>query len=321
MLGALLLVVNEMVVGGAAGRAAAAAVTRDLSDIDELWTEYDRLARRSYLGIGVAGLERALTDRTQELADRVIHNYRSPEPTVREPHWEYARNALRRALTADRRNTRIKAAMRYCDGHVHRINGEARKVRKQLSGARQELTEAVSAFREAAELRPNWPDPFLGLMRTFIGLEDIDRGVDALREAQRLGFSAGKRETTQLADGYRIRGETLMRTARALEGLPQESEYLQRAAESLREALTLYGRVPGSSVALSLRRTQRALEKIEHRLGELANPIDEFDRASTHVNSQLPIPVSQRPIPQTLGVDGWKVEADAASRHQARPWQ
>ncbi len=98
---------------------------------------------------------------------------------------------------------------------------------------------------------------------TFIyGLEDIDRGADALRQAQRLGFSAGRRETTQLADGYRTRGETLMRTARTLEGMPQEAEYLQRAAESLREALTLYGRVPGSDgVAMSLRRTQLALER------------------------------------------------------------
>ena len=269
---ALFLVINEAMVGSAATRAAAKAVTLELGDIDDLWTEYDELARRSYLGIGIGALERALKDRTQELADRVIHNYRSPEPTVREAQWESARNALRHALTAEPGNRRIKAALRYCDGHLHRINGEARKGRRQLAGARQELTDAVTAFREAAELRPDWPDPFLGLMRTFIyGIEDIDRGADALREAQRLGFSAGARETMQLADGYRTRGETLVRTARTLQGLPQESEYLQRAAESLREALTLYGRVPGSDgVAANLRRTQQALERVEQRLAELA---------------------------------------------------
>jgi serine/threonine protein kinase len=284
MVVALLLIVNEVLVGSAAGRVAAAAVTGELGDIEALWVEYARLSQRSYLGIGVAGLERTLEERTQELADRVIHNYRTPEPTVREAQWEAARNALRRALIANPRSGRIKAAMRYCDGHLHRINGEARKARRQLAGARQELTEAVTAFREAAELRGNWPDPFLGLMRTFIyGLEDIDRGSDALRQAQRLGFTAGRRETTQLADGYRTRGETLMRTARTLEGMPQESEYLQRAAESLREALTLYGRVPGSTgVASSLRRTQLTLERIEQRLAELAEPEgeDELARAS-----------------------------------------
>ena len=229
---AFFMVVNEVMIGSAASRAAAKAVTRELADIDDLWNEYDQLARRSYLGFGIAGLQEALKSRTQELADRVIHNYRSPEPTVREAQWESARNALRHALTAEPRNRRIKAALRYCDGHLHRINGEARKSRRQLPGARQELTDAVTAFREAAELRPDWPDPFLGLMRTFIyGLEDIDRGADALKQAQHLGFSAGARETMQLADGYRTRGETLIRTARTLQGLPQESEYLQRAAE------------------------------------------------------------------------------------------
>lgn len=279
MILALLLIVNEVRVGNAAGRAAASAVTRELGEIDELWTEYDRLAERSYLGIGIAGLERALSERSKELADRVILNYRTPEPTVRETQWKAARDALRRALMADPGDKGIKAALRYCEGHLHRIDGEARKAERKLAAARQELTDAVTAFREAAEERPEWPDPFLGLMRTFIyGLEDIDRGADALNQAQRLGFSAGRRETTQLADGYRARGETLMRTAKTLEGMPQESDYLQRAADSLREALTLYGRVPGSSVARSLRRTQLALERIEHRLAELVQPGLAIDR-------------------------------------------
>jgi serine/threonine protein kinase len=279
MILALLLIVNEVRVGNAAGRAAASAVTRELGEIDELWTEYDRLSERSYLGIGIAGLERALSERSKELADRVILNYRTPEPTVREAQWKAARDALRRALMADPGDKGIKAALRYCEGHLHRIDGEARKAERKLAAARQELTDAVTAFREAAQERPDWPDPFLGLMRTFIyGLEDIDRGADALNQAQQLGFSAGRRETTQLADGYRARGETLMRTAKTLEGMPQESDYLQRAADSLREALTLYGRVPGSSVARNLRRTQLALERIEQRLAELVQPGLEIER-------------------------------------------
>jgi serine/threonine protein kinase len=304
MLGALFLVINEVKVGNAAGRLAAAAVTRELDQIDELWTEYDRLSDRSYLGMGITSLQQALTERTQELADRVIYNYRTPEPTVREAQWDAARNALRRALMAAPRNERIKAAMRYCDGHLHRINGEARKTRRQLGPALEEFTEAVTAFREAAELRSDWPDPFLGLMRVFIyGLDDIDRGADALRQAQRLGFNAGRRETTQLADGYRTRGETLMRTARTLEGVPQETEYLQRAAESLREALTLYGRVPGSDgVATSLRRTHLALERIELRLSELAAPAAENpDKLDTRQPSTVPPAPPSSPLPSQIG--------------------
>jgi hypothetical protein len=87
---------------------------------------------------------------------------------------------------------------------------------------------------------------FLGLARTFIyGLEDIDRGADAMRAAQKLGYAVGDRETLQLADGYRARGDGLFETARQLAELPQEPEYLQRAADAYRQAQGLYERIPG----------------------------------------------------------------------------
>jgi len=272
VIGALLLVMNEMSVGSAAGRTASVAATGELGTIDELWLEYDQLERRSYLRFGVAGLRRALASRSLELANRVIDNYRSPAPTVREAQWRAARGALRRAVAVAPRNDRLRAALRYCEGHLHRIDGEARKARRQPADARQEFTEAVAAFREAAALRPGWPDPFLGLMRTFIyGLEDIDRGADALSEAERLGYTAGDRETMQLGDGYRVRGDNSTRIARQLEDLPQEQEHLERAAAAYRHAITLYERVPSfGNVASTLRRTHRALLQVEERLAEIA---------------------------------------------------
>src|SRR6185369_2922316 len=103
----------------------------------------------------------------------------TPQPTVREAQWRSAREAIAEAVAATHGDSRLKAALRYCDGHLHRINGEARKGKKLVVEAKQEFTEAVTAFREAAELRSDWPDPFLGLMRTFIyGLEDVDHGAD-----------------------------------------------------------------------------------------------------------------------------------------------
>ena len=143
--------------------------------------------------------------RTLALADRVIANYRMALPTVREAQWQSARDALARAIPVARETTgELRAAFRYCDGHLHRINGEAHKPRHEDADAQRELTEAVASFREAADLRTDWPDPFLGLARTFIyGLEDIDRGADALNQAQRRGYTPTDRETGQLADGYR----------------------------------------------------------------------------------------------------------------------
>ena len=229
------LTANECSVASDARKVAAGVSTRELDQLGAAWTAYESLAERSHLRFGTMRLERSLTARTLELADRVIANYRMALPTVREAQWQSARDALARAMLIAPDNHQLRAAFRYCDGHLHRINGEADKTRHQDVAAQRELTEAVAAFREAADLRPEWPDPFLGLARTFIyGLEDIDRGADALNQAQRRGYAPTDRETGQLADGYRTRGNSLVRSARELSGMPQESDYLTRAVEGYR---------------------------------------------------------------------------------------
>ncbi len=277
MLAALLLACNELVVGFGARRAAANAMTRDLDAMGDVWSEYAGLSRRSYLRLGVLRLERVLENRVEALAEQVIANYRSALPTVRERQWRTAQRNLQQALILSPGNTSLKASLRYCEGHLHRIDGEAEKLRRRTAAANQHFTEAVSAFREAAELRRDWPDPFLGLARTFIyGLEDIDRAADAMRQAQKSGYSTGDRETAQLGDGYRARGDALWQTARRLADMPQEAEYLLRATQAYRQALALYERVPGfSDVALNLRRTRRVLDQIEVRMSELESVKDE----------------------------------------------
>jgi hypothetical protein len=270
MVMALLLVSNELIIGFRAGRLAAAASTRDLDGMDDIWSQYDALSHRSYLRVGVNGLEHSLTSRARALSDQVIANYRSTMPTVRERQWQTAQRTLQHALVLAPGNPTLKASLRYCEGHLHRIDGEADKLRHQSATANQQFTEAISAFREAAELRRDWPDPFLGLARVFIyGLEDVDRAADALKQAEKLGYTMGDRETAQLADGYRAKGDSLWQTARQLADLPQESEYLRRASDAYHEAQRLYERIPGfPGVALSLRRTLRALDQVNERASQ-----------------------------------------------------
>jgi hypothetical protein len=270
------IVGNEIWVGRNASEIAASVATRELEQMNDAWNRYDDLARRDYLQIATLGLGRSLTQRSQVLADRVIANYRANLPTVREAHWQGARDALARAVVFSPRNAQLRAALRYSEGHLHRINGEAERARRQFPEAQRDLTDAVAAFREAAELRPNWPDPFLGLARTFIyGLQDLDRGADALLQAERFGYARGERETVQLADGYRVRGDTLMRNARQLSGLPQERDHVERAAEAYRQALTLYLSVKDvSKVGSNIRLTQRSLDRVDQRLSELSVPGD-----------------------------------------------
>jgi hypothetical protein len=157
-----------------------------------------------------------------------------------------------------------------------RINGEAKRRRNKVAEAQQDLTAAVAAFREAAELRDGWPDPFLGLGRTFIyGLQDLDRGADALRQAERYGYVPGDRETIQLADGYRVRGDTLARNARQLAGMPQERDHLERSAEAYRQALTLYMSLKDySKVGADIRQAQQSLDRIEKKLAEFTAPAE-----------------------------------------------
>ena len=316
MIAALLLVSNEFIVGFRANRVAAAAATRNLDGMDDIWSQYDALSHRSYLRMGVHGLERTLTDRVRTLSDQVIANYRSTVPTVRERQWQIAQRSLQQALVVAPGSTSLKASLRYCEGHLHRIDGEAEKLRHRTATANQHFTEAVSAFREAAELRRGWPDPFLGLARVFIyGLEDVDRASDALKQAEKLGYTIGDRETAQLADGYRARGDSLWQTARQLADLPQEAEYLQRATEAYRQAQGLYQRIPGfPGVATNLRRTQRSLDQITDR---------SIDR---DVDRQFDDPANAAPEPPAHTSDVPKAPLERAPSDQNRvsvdriPW-
>jgi serine/threonine protein kinase len=265
------LVSNECSVRDDARKVVAVVSTQELDEMGDAWAAHENLSQRSHLGWGMWRLERSLVQRTLALTDRVIANYRMALPTVREAQWQSARDALARAIPLARDDMRLRAAFRLCDGHLHRINGEARKQRHEDAEAQRELTEAVASFREAADLRTDWPDPFLGLARTFIyGLEDVDRGADALDQAQRRGYTSTDRERGQLADGYLARGISLVRSARELSGMPQEIDYLARAIESYERALALF--TEASSLAtgpMNIRVTLRALDQAQRRLDAL----------------------------------------------------
>jgi hypothetical protein len=281
---ALLLVASfvaghELMIASRAERLRAEMPTVELDGVGGLWQRYHALSTQS-LGITTARLEHALTSQTATLADRIIGSYRSSAPAVRETQWKMAREALAQALVVNPADRQLKGALRYCEGHLHRINGEARKAHQQTAEARHEFTEAVSAFGEAAELRPGWPDPFLGLMRTFIyGLEDVDLGIDALQQARRLGYTAGARELAQLADGYRVRAMALAGRARTENDRGVAQEYLARSSDAYRSAIDLYSKAGGVAGPGSLRAARRGLEQVEQRKAEFSGAAARTRRA------------------------------------------
>jgi tetratricopeptide (TPR) repeat protein len=262
--------VNEVSVGRNARSVVDSVPSRELATLGPAWSEYQRLSGDG-LGFATSRLRRVLTQRTLTLADRVHATYREGLKVVWEPQWREAREMLARAARANPDSREVNGALRYTEGHLSRINGDARKAKGDEEEAQREYADAITAFREAAQLRPSWPDPFIGLSRTFVlGLGDVDRGADALDQARRLGYNPGPRETVQLAGGYTERGDSLWRNARDLRGMPQERDYLTRASDAYQEALDLYNGVPAfSGVPGSIRRTQAGLQRVKGRLDEI----------------------------------------------------
>jgi eukaryotic-like serine/threonine-protein kinase len=246
---------------------------KDRSDMDAVWSQFQEIGDRSPLGIGVSGLREPLKDRLVDFADRIIDGYRSDVATIRERDWEEARRYLARALSAAGEDRLIRARLRYAEGHLHRINGDARPRRPQE--ARAFFNDAVVAFQDAARLNTRWSDPHLGLARVyFYGLEDLERGVAALAAAEQAGFKPGNREIAQKADAYRARAERLWREAVSVKGLPQEDAVLERAAQADGEAVKLYAAIIGfGDAAQLLTRTQRHSQMVHARLAQLRSPV------------------------------------------------
>jgi predicted Ser/Thr protein kinase len=284
------MLMNELNVRAAANRLEANLTNLELVDLDSTWLRYREL-RNGSLGLGVSGLERALVGHTISMADRVIANYRTPTPSVREAQWRAARGVLAHVLAVRGDDSHVKALLRYCEGHLHRIDGEARKARRLPAEAQREFADALVAFREAAHLQPEWADPYLGLMRTFIyGLDDVERGEDALAQAVSRGYQSGDRETAQLAEGHRVRAETLVRSARELSGMTQELQYLNRSREEYRKALDLYSKITAyGDTARQMRATQRGLASTEQRIALLTAP-----SGPPPATAEVPVPPTER---------------------------
>jgi tetratricopeptide (TPR) repeat protein len=255
-----------------AAEALAGNVPEELGGVVQMWNTYGALNDGS-LGLGVRPLERALKRQSMLLADRTFTRYRTAGATVYEREWQLSRDALAFARRADPSDSQLDAAWRYCEGHLHRIQGEAHVRGKQAQAGREELTASVTAFREAAERRPGWPDPFLGLMRTFLAMDDIERSADALAQAQQHGYTAGNREWALLGDAY------LTRAAKLAES--DELEPLTRAADAYTQAIDLFSKAVGfGNAARRLREAERRLRDVQERIGQLMF-VASIDRETT----------------------------------------
>jgi tetratricopeptide (TPR) repeat protein len=197
-------------------------------------------------------------------ADHVIDTYRNSDAqTVYEKEWDRARIMAARALAMDPDDS-ARGKLRLCEGHLARINGTS-----HASAA--ELNDAVQKFTEAQRLLPNLPDPALGLARVYVyGLKNIDLASQAFQEAAKHGYTLGNREKSQLADGYRARGDRRWWDSRNVRGLPQEKEQIQSAAEDYKRALELYEQsAEYGNAKTRILQVQSSLDSLNFRLHEI----------------------------------------------------
>jgi serine/threonine protein kinase len=266
---ALMLVGNEIGVARDAATIAGQVAGQPLEDLADAWKTFDELSERSRFGFATQRLRTALTRRTTATAANVIAAYRQ-SAIVRGRRWTLVRDSLAHAVAANPRNAELRASLRYAEGHLHRQNGEARRAENKDAAAEQELNAAIGEFRAAAELQPRWPDPFLGLFRTFvIGLGDIDRGLNALTRAEALGYVRAPRDIAQLAQGYEQRGRALELVAKEAPSTLPVNDYLSQAALAYAQSLELYATVPDYGNAMRRIRTlSDRLERIDRLMAE-----------------------------------------------------
>jgi serine/threonine protein kinase len=244
-----------------------------IANLDDAWNEYQTLNNRAHMPFLLWGTKSALKNRLLSSAEAVIAEYRDNDaPAVYEATWTKARDQLSKAMELDPDDKSVRGALRITEGHLDRITAE-----RSRGAVRQKwVNAALLKFDEAAQLLKRSPDPYLGLARIYAyDTNDPDKAEEALRKAEDYGHPMGKREISQLADGYRRRGDRIWRESRSFTDLPnQERDYLGKAKQDYKHAEELYSKVGLFGDAL---RNQVAAiqgeQRIDQRLSQMTSGI------------------------------------------------
>ncbi len=244
-------------------------VTQTAPDVDSLYSRYRAASRLSLLSLG--GVREELRAALVKSADRIADSYHGDSPSTSESGWKAAHDRYQAAIELDDGDRPIRAKLHYCSGHLLRIAAQTLRAKGSVKAGGEKMKDAVAEFREAAQLAPNWPDPYLGLARVY-SYETFDFGElqKALEGLQQRSYPTGKRETAMLADGHRMRAAELAAQAEALRDHEQELPFLEEARNRLEDSLALYGQIPGYANSKSNRNKAVAqLETVNARLEEL----------------------------------------------------
>ena len=232
------------------------AAAREIS-AKNVWTEFQRVRNRSILGVTPWLAGYSVRSVVLEDCTATIDDFRTGDnPKLQKADWVRCEANTRNWLTWIGRDSEVAALHTYSLAHVARISGQYQK--------------AIENYQLAARSNKRWPDPYLGMARVyFYGLRDVESGRKALEEAEDRGFTLGRREQAQIADGYRIRAIREQKSAEALEGESKKAQ-LSKAREDFESAIERYFPIVGwGNVAVNLRDCERRTRQIEDELDRL----------------------------------------------------
>ncbi len=266
MLGALYAATSEAAACVAAERFRGVVGTIDGSTLAAAEALYDRVAITGPLDLGLRlRVNGRLRSHLVGVADRVIEDYRSDQPSLTLTDWKQAQEALRWVLRLAPEDRAAQARLQTCEAHILRIS-----IRPGRSPATQATyRRAVDRFRVAARLDPGAFDPYLGIGRIAVyGLvpADVELASEAMAAAQKRGYTPGRRERAQLADGHMRRGETLRREARNVSGV-QRVRALEQAHASFEACVEAFEPILGfANAAKNIETCKEQATRVEEEL-------------------------------------------------------
>jgi tetratricopeptide (TPR) repeat protein len=260
---------NEVRVWKESGLLGRRVLAAEPAVLDDMWKTYGALSDRSSFGVGTWPARGPMRLALAQQVDRVLDDFRRPEPTVRENRWKQARAWAAAALElgADR-YTRSRFLV--CDAHLKRIAGDVAVRRGQSDQARRLLNDAISQFEQAGGLDRASPDPWLGLLRLqAVSRHDPERAQSALNEAVRRGYKPGPREFTLVADAALEKGEEVESDCAPLKDTDLELKCLRNAKAEYERAVDWYQKGLGYGSSDNAADAERAVKRIEKRIDDI----------------------------------------------------
>ncbi len=184
----------------------------EATDIERLRTDIRRIQANAPFPSALAGrLRRAVTERMLLIADRPVHDYRQ-DLFVSQLQWQDAQRSLALAAEFNEGESYLAAKTALVDAHLTRISAQERGLAAR--DRQKRLTAAMSRFIESARFDSSSPDPYIGQARiNAYDLHDFDALAANLAEAEKRGFTPGRRERTQLGDTLRFRADRAVEQA------------------------------------------------------------------------------------------------------------